>query len=1031
MILESIHVKNFLSHADSTVSFEDSRLWLIAGLNGAGKSALFDAVEYALYGEHRAAKRQKMGFLIKHGETRATVEVTLWLGGERIKVTHTVGRSNSGQLACWNATAAGWKPVNFGGESSRALWDWLKKRLPDHSLFRCAIYLRQGDAVRILDQTAKERVELFARLLRLDNYTALSMRAATRRTAAEKRRDSALAAKQALGDTSEGALRVREKSVRVALEGLDQARTAAERAKGIATGAATWNRLMDQERRLAGEIDRLDQLLAEREDIETAYRQVRAWDGVKVELDRYWHNRTAAAENTRAAETANTRAAQWGGDLKQKKRELEDTKAVLAELEDKLVPAAAQAKEHWDRQAAALRLEAEIAKARAEAETLAQAAAPLGEIERALNEWLARKAGLPDLHQVAQARKKLAEARVAVPNAEAFLARAQEAETTSRGSQENAATELAEWDAKRRNADERVNGLENAISALNGQISAHSRLEGSEPVCPVCDQSLDEDRHAHLQAVLAEDQARLEDLERERAWAVKACMAADAEKKAAEAHLKTAEQQLDDAAQKTQQAIGALQGARGAVDHAAEALATAQRRVEAEHPVYATVLDQVDDAWLSAEQSQVQSRMKATEAEVEQLRTAQNQGHAAVGKLATLRDLRLSRAEPLGDTETEEALAAQAAVAQQTAAQRNEDLSDIKSRQRTAYEKVHEVDLETRLLDERCSRAQADAQSAEDKACLHKAEADGLAPSLISEWATELEDEAAYKARGRVVEARRVLADKWPELNRASGELAAARRGLEQTKQAMQQVPVDHQLSPEDADAREQIAQQQANEAREVHARLDQQLHDLNVARAKAVDYEREASEAKSEAEDWGRLAELLRPGGAVQVWITNQEQRQIVAEVNQVLHQLNDPLQMELGEPLRHSETEIQDVLVADRTDPRQATRHVDLLSGGEKFRVALALALALHRRVAGGSAGTLIVDEGFGALDSGRRDELAQQMGDASWSILNRELAHSVVLCAHNVEVERHFPERWMVTKQDGTAKVCRQSDQDDNEA
>ena len=33
--------------------FADAPMWLVCGENGAGKSALFDAVEYALYGQHR------------------------------------------------------------------------------------------------------------------------------------------------------------------------------------------------------------------------------------------------------------------------------------------------------------------------------------------------------------------------------------------------------------------------------------------------------------------------------------------------------------------------------------------------------------------------------------------------------------------------------------------------------------------------------------------------------------------------------------------------------------------------------------------------------------------------------------------------------------------------------------------------------------------------------------------------------------------------------------------------------------------
>ena len=73
MIIHSIRVKDFLSHVDSTVQFSDASLWLISGENGAGKSALFDALEYALYGQHRA-QRQNAGLLVRNGSTSGRVD---------------------------------------------------------------------------------------------------------------------------------------------------------------------------------------------------------------------------------------------------------------------------------------------------------------------------------------------------------------------------------------------------------------------------------------------------------------------------------------------------------------------------------------------------------------------------------------------------------------------------------------------------------------------------------------------------------------------------------------------------------------------------------------------------------------------------------------------------------------------------------------------------------------------------------------------------------------------------------------------
>ena len=82
MIIESISVKNFLSHVDTTVDFREAPMWLVCGENGAGKSALFDAVEYALYGHHRGGGQQER-LLVKHGTDQTSVHVVIRLNGNR------------------------------------------------------------------------------------------------------------------------------------------------------------------------------------------------------------------------------------------------------------------------------------------------------------------------------------------------------------------------------------------------------------------------------------------------------------------------------------------------------------------------------------------------------------------------------------------------------------------------------------------------------------------------------------------------------------------------------------------------------------------------------------------------------------------------------------------------------------------------------------------------------------------------------------------------------------------------------------
>ena len=92
MIPLRIQLKGFLCYKDEQeVLLDGSTLWMMAGLNGSGKSAIFDAMTFALFGHHRGGGQQVVE-LINHDSDRLNVEFDFALDGDTYRIRRTAIR---------------------------------------------------------------------------------------------------------------------------------------------------------------------------------------------------------------------------------------------------------------------------------------------------------------------------------------------------------------------------------------------------------------------------------------------------------------------------------------------------------------------------------------------------------------------------------------------------------------------------------------------------------------------------------------------------------------------------------------------------------------------------------------------------------------------------------------------------------------------------------------------------------------------------------------------------------------------------
>ncbi len=182
MIPLSVRMTGWMRYRErQTADFSGGTLIAICGENGAGKSSIFDAITYALYGTHRLGK-QHADQLISQGADRLAVEFEFEADGRRYLLRRSHGKRESERehgFWCWDEGAADWTQV-AGTEKKDALERTIASivRISEPA-FMSSFLLQQGEATQFLDADPKDRFEIISSLIGLVEYKKLEERART------------------------------------------------------------------------------------------------------------------------------------------------------------------------------------------------------------------------------------------------------------------------------------------------------------------------------------------------------------------------------------------------------------------------------------------------------------------------------------------------------------------------------------------------------------------------------------------------------------------------------------------------------------------------------------------------------------------------------------------------------------------------------------------------------------------------------------------------------------------------------------
>jgi DNA repair protein SbcC/Rad50 len=190
MIPIRLMLKDFLSYSDpGPLDFSEFEVGALIGDNGAGKSALLDAMTFALFGAARGCEGgQNQDRLIRDGADETEVDFTFSLGGLEHRIVRRRTRKGKGDLNFLVSDGDTW--TNLAGETLRETDARVASVLRmDYKTFTASAFFVQGRSEDFLSRLGPEqRKDVFVRLLDLESYERLEDAARSRSREAERRR---------------------------------------------------------------------------------------------------------------------------------------------------------------------------------------------------------------------------------------------------------------------------------------------------------------------------------------------------------------------------------------------------------------------------------------------------------------------------------------------------------------------------------------------------------------------------------------------------------------------------------------------------------------------------------------------------------------------------------------------------------------------------------------------------------------------------------------------------------------------------
>lgn len=1021
MLLQRIELLGFLSHRGRPavgggfepieIDFRSSPLWLIYGPNGAGKSALFDAITFALFKEHRGGG-QNFERLIHDAADEARIDLDISLNTEQFRIQRTIkrGRGVWGIVRRWNGNA--WQAIP-GTEKRVEAWVQEHLRM-SYETFVSAVVLRQGEADAFLKAGAAHRRTRLMELLDLRFYEQLGDLATKRRNewrktyqGREKDLGELLVVTEDDITAQQAIVAVKEVESRAADERYQRKEQELTDAKKAAQLTATISQVTQQQKADAT-------ILAQADAIRVRARRAHELGRILPLLEQLWNARARVTSEEQRITGMEQRIETLEEQLQQRGSKVDQAEAdLIAAAEahkraDETLQAVRKRKQEIIGQLETLghieRLETQITTAERKLDPHRLILQQSDNITQRHARYDTLRDGLLLVEAVAKAQRELEEAVRELELMRDALKAAEQAEAQAQSQEEACEIALKLTSEAYEQGREARQELQHHIGALQKRLEQRKTLEG-EDACPLCGGPLsDESGRERLALERTQWQAELDALKVRAQTLDQDVAAKKLAKESADKNFKKASGTAKEAATRRASAQRDVQNAERVYDKAQQSADGAQHKAGVWVEQLPNLL-QLRDEWAMLQE--VPSLWQA----LQNGRAAEQAFNSTVEvchmQLRTLPSWTQPEREEMRREGSELVTVVAAAEEHETATKRRKqevtEQRDVLARQQQAAEVEHQQARE-RLAELRERKKDVEAELAERIA------------QLPAPWPGHpaCTTESAFQSLKREQEALVAAPAEEERLHQAQQRVENLRGQVITLQQQLDSIPVDRRQPVAEAEASRDVARQALADTQKAWREAEQQLTKLQWQKQQRDECAAKLAAAEREYQYYDQLSRTFGKNG-LQALIIRQAQETIKRYANTTLGRLsNGEWQIDLQENKDGLE-----ILAADLRQGDAKLRPFDYISGGERFRVAVSVAVAIGQAVTGGRpVDTLVIDEGFGSLDDINRSLLVAELSRLSEDVLQ---GGRVIVVSHQPDVVEGFGSRYQLSRDpDGLVQI-----------